>query len=190
MSFRSTEVIPLPSLPGVGAKTAARLNALGVREGRDLLFLLPRAYQDRTHPRPISALEVGRFATLKGQVLTVRERRYRTRKTFEILVTDGQGVVVLKWFRYGRWLPKAMERKHPPGTEVLVSGRVDSFSGALEMHHPDIAGIQEDQGAGIVPVYPLTEGISQHVLRRAVRGALDTLLETVEETIPNEILER
>ncbi len=190
MSFRSTEVIPLPSLPGVGAKTAARLNALGVREGRDLLFLLPRAYQDRTHPRPISALEIGRFATLRGQVLTLRERRYRTRKTLEILVTDGHGVVVLKWFRYGRWLLKAMERKHPPGAEILVSGRVDSFSGALEMHHPDIAGTMEDQGAGIVPVYPLTEGISQHVLRRAVRGALDTLLGTVEETIPREILER
>ena len=122
--------------------------------------------------------------------MSIRERRYRTRRTLEILVNDGQGTMVLKWFRFGRWLKTSMEKKHPPGTEVLVSGRVTSFSGNLEMHHPDIDVPSGSDGGGLVPVYPLTEGVSQQALRRAVKAALSKLLGSVREDIPEHILAR
>ena len=177
----------LTELPGIGNRTAERLNALGVQNPLDLIFLLPRAYQDRTHPQLISAVNEGQFATICGQVMSISERRYRTRRTLEVMVTDGHGVMVLKWFRFGRWLKANIEKKYPPGAQVMASGRITVFSGNLEMHHPDLTELSGEQGRGIVPVYPLAEGISQQVMRRAVRAAVSKLLDTVNDEIPDEI---
>jgi ATP-dependent DNA helicase RecG len=123
---RKSEGMQLTELPGIGDKTAARLESLGYHKAVDLLFLLPRAYQDRTHPQLVPAVTEGQFATISGQVMSISERRYRTRRTLEVMVTDGHGVIVLKWFRFGRWLKTNIENKFPPGTEVLASGRVTS----------------------------------------------------------------
>lgn len=177
----------LTELPGIGDRTAARLEALGIKEALDLVFLLPRAYQDRTNPRIISSLQVGQFATVRGQLISLSERRYRTRRTLEVVVSDGRGVIVLKWFRYGKWLKSNLERRFPPGSQVLASGRVTSFSGTLEMHHPDLNEASEGSGGGIVPVYSLSEGLSQQTVRRAVRTALANIGNGIREIIPDDI---
>jgi len=177
----------LTELPGVGERTAARLKVLGVTKPLDLVFLLPRAYQDRTNPQVIPSLTEGQFGTIRGQIISVSERRYRTRRTLEAMVTDGRGVLVLKWFRFGRWLKESIEKKYPPGTEILASGRITSFSGTLEMHHPDLSVPDADKGGGIVPIYPLAEGISQQTVRRAVHSAVSRLLITVEDGIPEDM---
>jgi len=177
----------LTELPGIGDRTAARLKTLGVRNAQDLVFLLPRAYQDRTHPQLIPAVSEGQYATVSGQVMSVSERRYRTRRTLEITVTDGHGVIVLKWFRFGRWFKANIEKKYPPGTEVLASGKVTSFTGNLEMHHPDLTEASKEEGGGIVPVYPLAEGVSQQMVRKAVQAAVFRILSTVSDEIPDVI---
>jgi len=178
----------LKELPGIGEKTAARFQTLGVRNARDLLFVLPRAYQDRTNPKPISAVTEGQFTTVSGQVMSISERRYRSRKTLEVMLTDGRGVVLLKWFRFNRWMKGNLERKYPPGSEVLASGRMASFQGNLEMHHPDLEDPLGVKGGGIVPVYPPLEGISPRTMRKIVQEAVRRLVETVNEIIPEKIL--
>jgi ATP-dependent DNA helicase RecG len=177
----------LTELPGIGDRTAARLKNLGYHKAADLLFLFPRAYQDRTHPQLVPEVSEGQFATISGQVMSISERRYRTRRTLEVMVTDGHGVIVLKWFRFGRWFKANLEKKYPPGTEVLTSGRVSSFSGNLEMHHPDLTEASSGKGGGIVPIYPLAEGVSQQTLRKAVQAAVSKLLGTVRDEIPDDI---
>ena len=179
--------ILLTDLPGIGGKTAARLESLGIREAIDLVFLLPRAYQDRTHPKLLSEVFVGQFATICGQVMSISERRYRSRKTLEIVVTDGHGVIILKWFRFGRWFKANIEKKYPPGTQVLASGRVTSFSNNLEIHHPDLTETSTEEGGGIVPVYPLVDGVSQQTVRKAIQAAVNRLLDTVTDVIPEDI---
>ena len=187
MEAAKSEGMRLTELPGIGERTAARLEALGVHKARDLVFLLPRAYQDRTNPQLIPAVTEGQFATVSGQIMSVSERRYRTRRTLEVMVTDGHGVIVLKWFRFGRWLKASIEKRYPPGTQVLASGRVTSFSGNLEMHHPDLSEPDTEKGGGVVPVYPLAEGVSQQTLRKAVRAAVSRLLSSVKDEIPEEM---
>lgn len=187
MEAGKSEGMQLTELPGIGDRTAARLEALGVNKALDLVFLLPRAYQDRTNPQLIPAVNEGQFATISGQIMSVSERRYRTRRTLEVMVSDGHGVIVLKWFRFGRWFKANIEKKYPPGTEVLASGKIASFAGNLEMHHPDLTEASREQGGGIVPVYPLAEGVSQQTVRNAVRAAVSRLLSTVSDEIPDEI---
>jgi ATP-dependent DNA helicase RecG len=182
-----SEGMQLTELPGIGERTAARFEALGFHRALDLVFLLPRAYQDRTNPQLISAVNEGQFATVSGQIMSISERRYRTRKTLEVMVTDGHGVILLKWFRFGRWFKGNIEKKYPPGTQVLASGKVTSFSGSLEMHHPDLTEASGEEGGGIVPVYPLSEGISQQTVRKAVQAAVSKLSGTVTDEIPDDI---
>ena len=178
----------LTSLEGIGDKTAGRLGSLGIFRAEDLLFFFPRIYQDRTSPKPISALIPGNFSTVQGQVLSLSERKFHPRGTLEILLTDGRGVVSLKWFRYGKWLRKSLEKKFPPGTIIAASGKVSVYNGKLEIHHPDVALGGSGGDTGIVPIYPLTEGLGQHTIRRGAAAALRRYLPAVKEWIPEEIL--
>lgn len=187
MEYKNPGGIKLIDLQGIGEKSAVRLESLGIRSALDLIYLLPRAYQDRTNPQPISSVVEGQFATICGQIMSISERGYRTRKTFEIMVTDGFGVLLLKWFRYGRWFKKNIEKKFPPGSTILASGRITTFSGNLEMHHPDLSEASGDNSGGIVPIYPLTEGVSQQTVRKAVQAAISKLLDSIDDEIPEKI---
>ncbi len=186
-------VVPLTSLPGVGPRTAERLASLGVRSASDLPFLLPRAWQDRRHPLPFRELVPGAIATARGQVLSLAERRNRARGTLEAVLSDGRSTLVLKWFRHSQWLRDRLAKEFPPGTEVLATGRVELFAGRLEMHHPDLSSSSpgtgdDEEGGGIIPLYPLTAGLTQKTLRRAMRGALEQGLFDADDGIPPQVL--
>lgn len=181
---------PLTVLRGVGGKVAERFRSLGVESVEDLIFFFPRAYQDRRNPQSITSLRAGETTTVRAQVLSVSERRYRRMATLEMMVSDGGGLLILKWFRYGRWLKRNLEKNFPPGCEVIATGRVDLFAGTVEMHHPELVSAGDGNGPGVVPLYPLTEGMSQHVMRRAALGALELMGTGLEDSIPAGILER
>ncbi|UCF29924.1 MAG: ATP-dependent DNA helicase RecG [bacterium] len=181
---------PLTALKGVGDKVARKLESLGIGVVEDLPFFLPRAYQDRTHPQPITSLLPGTVATVRGQVLSLRERRYRRRVTLEMMVSDGRGVLIVKWFHFSRWLKRNLEQRFPVGGEILATGRTDSYAGVLEMHHPDLAEVDEDGGEGIVPIYPLTEGVTQRQMRTIVARALERTLEKIHDPLPERTLQR
>jgi len=171
LPLRETRQHPLTSSPGWAAHRGAAGHP-GVRSASGLPFLLPRAWQDRRHPLPFAALSPGRTATVRGQVLSLGERRTRTRGTLEAVVSDGRSILVLKWFRHNRWLRDRLSKEFPPGTEVLATGRVDLFAGRLEMHHPDLAPASEDEeGEGILPIYPLTAGLTRRRCGRRCGGA-------------------
>ncbi len=179
----------LSSLPGVGPRTAQRLLALGISSLRDLPFLLPRAYQDRRHPLPIAEVQPGSFATVRGQILSLSERRYRSRHVLEAVLSDGRGIVVLKWFRFNRWMRSHLEKEYPPGEEVLAAGRAELFGGNLEMHHPELSRAgDEGEGTGILPIYPLTAGVNQRLLRRAMLAAEARGILEYDDGIPPDIL--
>ena len=181
---------PLTSLRGVGGKISERLEALGIHSVEELPFLLPRAYQDRSRTTSISGLTPGSTATVKGQVMSLTERRYRRRRTLEMMVTDGTGLLVLKWFRFSKWLRTNLESNYPPGKELFATGRLDVFAGSLEMHHPEMQAAEGDEAQGIVPIYPSTEGLNQLVLRRIMSQAVPAVVPGMKEPIPEPVLAR
>lgn len=160
-------------LPGVGPSRAAVLGRLGIRTVGDLLLHLPRTFLDRRSVRAVGSLEPGCLATVSGEVVHVAERRARGgRNLLHALLSDGTGQIDLVFFNAG-FLRARLSR----GARLLATGRVDFFRG-LSMAHPELLfpdGPQDSalESGGMLPVYPLTAGLSQGVMRGLVRRALD-----------------
>jgi ATP-dependent DNA helicase RecG len=160
---------------GVLKRTLPRL---GISTVRDLLFHLPRRYDDLRELHSLGELQWG--VTPDGEVASARAKvesitvaptfRRRVQRTTAIL-RDGTGIAHAVWF--GR---RYIERRLAAGQDVVISGRVRHRNGVLQFEDPDF---QVDDGstllhAGrIVPVYRLTAGLNVARLRAAVREALD-----------------
>ncbi|MBI4557879.1 MAG: ATP-dependent DNA helicase RecG [Candidatus Hydrogenedentes bacterium] len=164
---------PVESLPGIGPKRAELLAALGIRTVFDLLFYFPRDYQDRRAITPISELREGETATIQAEFVKARSIRLRGRNSLaEATLRDGSGEIKATWFGRG-----FLAKTFTPGTRGLFTGPVGKYGGPA-LKNPDyelLSGDEEDRlhTGRIVPIYRLTEGVSQRMLRRWVHTALE-----------------
>lgn len=200
-SSRSILSTPLDQIRGVGPRLLEKLRQMGVSSLEDALYTLPHRYEDRREIRKIAHLRPGRSEVFYGEVLAASETltpRAR-KKIFEVIVSDGSGQVSLKWFRYQRnWL----KSRFSPGKKGLFNGEVKRFGARSEVHHPDVDFLPEkvslqDHLASdplnfgrILPVYPLTEGLSQKVARKIWKDIIETYAPSLVSPIPVDILER
>jgi ATP-dependent DNA helicase RecG len=149
---------------------------IGVGTVRDLLFHLPRRYEDlrqlRT-ARDVRLSDEGTVVTARLVLVDLRvEQTFRRRIQRTIaLLRDETGDVEATWF--GR---RYIERRLRAGDTVVVSGRVRHRGPTVTIDNPEF---QRDDGSDIlhagriVPVYRLTAGLSARTLRTAIRAALD-----------------
>jgi ATP-dependent DNA helicase RecG len=162
---------PVISLNGIGAQTANRLERLGLRTVQDLLFHLPHRYEDRTHVYPISQIVAGMAVLACGQVEFV-DVLPRGRKSLVCKISDGTGALMLRFFHF----TANQHTLFKPGTWLCVFAETRYGMAGLEMVHPDYTVITGPDAAvtdnRLTPVYPLTEGLSQTVIRKAVKQAL------------------
>jgi ATP-dependent DNA helicase RecG len=176
-------------LKGVSRATAARLARLGVRTIRDLLFHFPHRYSDFAHIRPISQLVVGEEQTVLATVWTAGETTMGRRlKGSEAVVGDDTGTLRVIW-----WGQRYVVRQLRPGMRVALSGRVTVFRGQRQMENPEYEPLTSDDlihTARLVPVYPLTEGLSPRVVRRLAKETLDAFADRVPDTMPPSTKER
>src|SRR5690606_27277514 len=102
-------------------------------------------------------------------------------------VQDGTGTLWAIFFNQ----PYLVERLRP-GTDLVLTGRVEIRYGRLEMHNPqyELDPADDDGRGGLLPVYPATAGLSQKVLRASVRQALDVGRDAVEEFLPPALVDR
>lgn len=182
---------PVQYLKGVGPARARQLAALGLSTVTDLLYHFPRAYQDRSQVTPIASVCSGEFATVCGEVLRVRHRRIlrrRVRSVVEVVVGDPTGELGAVWFNQP-YLAKAFR----VGSRLILWGRAGG-RGGRQFLSPEYKIFEEGEDVSentrLMPVYPLTEGLSQKVLRRLIRYALDCLAAKVPEILPDEIRRR
>jgi ATP-dependent DNA helicase RecG len=191
----------LGSIRGVGPRMLPKLAKLGLETVEDALYHLPSRYEDRRQFKPIARLRSGQQEVFLGQVLAAGETttsRSR-RRIFEVIVGDESGQISLKWFRYRKpWLQK----RFPIGQQAVFIGEVKPFGATREIHHPDAEllpeGIDPKQllekdplnYGRILPVYPLTEGLSQKQARKIWYPLVHDNAEFVVSRIPEEILLR
>ncbi len=174
-------------LKGVGPARARALANLGVTTARDLLYLFPRDYVDRTRVTPLAEVRVGDDVTVEGTVgEIVSERKRRGRTLVTALLSDETGDILLKWFN-----APYVANKIEAGDRVVASGKL-KFYQAPELVNPefDVVGRGPDAESfgGIVPVYPLSAGLTQRAMRRAAREALDALADDLPEPLPAAVL--
>lgn len=178
---------------GVGPKGAALFSRLGIHTVRDLLFYRPRGWQDRTRLIPIKDAAAGQAGMFLGQVLEAGLRRSGYgRSVFEVFLSDGTGGITLVWFNQ----PYVAGRLE--GAERLVVwGKVKEYKGAKQIVSPEYEIIDGEEGeaeiegvdhGGIVPVYGLTEGLTNRRIRRVVSACLAKYLEAVEDWLEEEYL--
>ena len=179
-------------LSGVGAQTLSRLEKLGIRVIRDLIFHLPLRYEDRTRIHPIGRLVAGMTVLICGRVEFI-DILPRARKSLICRISDETGFITLKFFHFSANQHNALR----PGTLISCFAEVRYGFGGLEMIHPDYQVITnsdtEVTHTCLTPVYPLTEGLSQAILRKVVKQALSFWRDEPElliDWIPASILKK
>ncbi|MBO4547673.1 MAG: DEAD/DEAH box helicase, partial [Abditibacteriota bacterium] len=170
------------NLSGVGPKAAARLAKLGIRSTRDLCEHYPMRYEDRSRVYSIGALPFDTPVSVRGTLISVGKRQTRRRNITLITagITDGLDTLRLVWFN-GNYLLTRLQKLQGKEVTVYGSATMDSYgpvmTGADVLEDPDTDEV-------IVPVYNLTDGISQNQMRRFVRDALAYEREFYHETLP------
>jgi ATP-dependent DNA helicase RecG len=178
--------IPIQFIKGVGPAKAKLLANLGVTSVEDLLYLFPHRYEDRSQFTPIAMVQPGVPQTVCGQVMTARRNFYSKNRAVEVVVQDKSGRISCVWFNQPYLVNIFKE-----GQEIVLYGRVDIFKNRLQMVVPDFELIAtEDRSLNmgrIVPVYPLTKGITQRYLRKLMDQCLDLHGRDLQDILPEKI---
>ncbi len=178
-------------LKGVGPARKKFFENLGVFTVEDLFYLFPRRYEDRRKITPISQLKPGEWHVVKGEVAAKGGRwTYINKKhLFEIVLMDDKSRVSCTWFNQ-----PYLENCFHPGDQVIVYGKVEVFNHKLQIISPEyeILRSQEElrNSARIVPIYPLTRGITQKYLRKVMAHALERYAAELIEVVPELIRHR
>lgn len=168
------ESTPVQFLKGVGPKLGDLLKRRGIATVDDLIHFYPRTYEDRRAVRSIRSLVADQVVSIKAQVLKVRSMPLgkSSRRIWEVIVGDSTGRIACKYFR----IPyKGYFDRFESHQQVRVIGKVISYRGTLEFHHPDLhaVGDGEENVDQLVPIYTELEGISSSKFEKLVQAAFN-----------------
>jgi ATP-dependent DNA helicase RecG len=177
------------TINGVGPRIAELLAKKGLFTIEDLLYFLPRRYEDRRVICRIPELMPGSRQTISGKITHADMRVYGKRRIFDVSVDDGHGILRAKWFR-GR--ESFLRGTFTLGRRIILTGQISRLPFEKEMIHPDyeILDDNEDQLLNfkrIVPIYSETEGLRQKTLRRIMWQVVRDYAHLLRNPIPDEI---
>lgn len=168
---------------GVGPERMRLLARLEIHTVGDLLLHRPRRYEDRRKFRPIRELQLEEAATVRGRIIAAGVKRWKmgARSRFECVLDDGTARLHCRWWQAQSWMPDW----YAVGREFLVYGKPNSLK-PRNMDHPETELIEpgEDEYIHvnrIVPIHPLTEGLTARVMRAMVWSALEQFEGAVPE---------
>jgi len=180
---------PVRYLKGVGPQRAKLLKRLGVETIGDLLHFYPRRYEDRRNLKTLAEVIPGEKVVVQVQVVGnpfTEERKHLL--ITKVPVGDATGRAFLVWFNQ-----PYMEKKFRIGQRLFVFGKATQVFGQLTFQTPEVEEITGDanlQVGRLVPVYPLTEGLSQNFVRSLVQETVWRTIDRLEETLPETVRQR
>jgi len=191
-------------IKGVGPRISKLLNKLGVYSVHDLFHFFPRAYIDYQKQVPIKDLRLDEAVTIVAKIKGLGCYDPPKRKNLSIItfaIHDSTGKITISRF-VSRKLSKIMttqyKKQYPINTEVVCAGTVsyDKFTRSYSLSNASIEKVNQNDDSEaslntsrIVPVYPLTEGITAELMRKATSNALQSHGELIIETLPKEMLQ-
>lgn len=175
-------------IKNIGEQRQKRLNGLGIYSVEDILEYFPRNYEDRSVISPISELVpnssagfVAKFAdkpalTMRGKLKIVRARLY-----------DKTGGIDAVWFNQ-----PYLKNSFNVGSQYWFFGKITEKLGMLQVESPEWELYDPQKrslsNGRIIPVYPLTQGLTQKVLRSVIKQALDEAGNEIKEFLPPDII--
>jgi len=175
---------PVTALWGVGSERAAELARLDIHTIEDLLLHKPRRYEDRRKFLAIADLKLKEPATVRGKIIAAGTKRWRKgeRALFECILDDGTAHLHCRWWQSYPW----MEEYYTTGREFLVYGKPESLR-PRTIDHPETERIESGEDEfihvnRIVPIHPLTEGLTARVMRTLIWRALERYEAAITET--------
>ncbi len=183
-TLKTSEKIGL--LNGVGSAREALLERLSIRTVGDMLMHVPARFLDRRTIIPIAELRLGTDAVVSGRITGLSRRPRGRGPSFSAVLSDHSGSITLTFFRPG--FPGS---KLQQGMDVIACGRIDSYKG-YTIVHPELYFNEEAAGAvkapGMLPVYRLTAGLTQGVMRKLAASALDAVKNSMADILPDELI--
>lgn len=189
---------PVRYLKGVGPYKSEQLARLGIKTIRDAFFYLPYRYENRTSPCKIAELKINTACIVIGKVIKsgilIPNSKSRL-KIFELVISDGSGIIRAKWFNQ-TYLEKVFKK----GQQVVIYGVVKYYPTGFEMHNPEYEILDSDDlnfdekisvgihTGRIVPIYRLTEGLSQKQIRSIIYNIITNYLDYLSDPMPEEII--
>ena len=176
----------ITTLKGVGPKKAEAFARLGIETVEDLIFAFPRIYEDRKNIVPIEKLKEGETALFIGEVDVIRPGGYyrgRGSRVLRMLATDDTGSIEVVFFN-AAYLAKTIHK----GDRLAFYGKPVYNRDRLQVVHPQFEKADNAE-TGILPVYPLTSGITQREMRR-LQKLVRPLYSQVEDILSSETIRR
>jgi len=176
----------ITTLKGVGPKKAEAFARLGIETVEDLIFAFPRIYEDRKNIIPIAQLREGETALFIGEVDVIRPGGYyrgRGSRVLRMLATDDTGSIEVVFFN-AAYLAKTIHK----GDRLAFYGKPVYNRDRLQVVHPQFEKADKAE-TGILPVYPLTSGITQREMRR-LQKLVRPLYSQVEDILSEETIHR
>jgi ATP-dependent DNA helicase RecG len=180
----------LADLPGIGpqrAKLLAKLDLVTIEDA--LVRHLPLRHEDRSQVIPLGRITVGEARTCAGTIAGISPPpRGRGRMPLVVTIRDASGFLNCAWFNQP-YLARVLKR----GQRLIVHGKVQPYGrGPLQMLVKDFEVVEDGEDellhAGrLVPVYPLTEGLTQRPLRRLKKRLVDGWADRLEDPLPDRV---
>jgi len=170
---------PITKLTQIGVRRAEALSDYQINSLRELVFYFPRKHLDRTNVTLIKDVSRGHKFNIVGKVETLGENPTRYKKIFQVIITDGTGLLTLTWFNSIRFIKKLFKK----GDTVAVHGKVEWYNGFV-INHPEFDRLDHNDNptntGSIIPIYSLTNelrsaGIEQRIIRKIILQALDSV---------------
>ena len=173
---------PLNEFPGVGQVRARALARLGLETAGDVLRYVPRSYEDRTKVSSIAAAPEGEAVCVPAMVAQT-PRVAHIRKGLELTkvkVVDQVSAMTVVFFNQS-YVKDALR----PGASYVFYGKVEGYGRARQMTNPAFEAEGKGRFTGrIMPVYPLTQGVSNNLLAGLIQRVLAGCLDGLPETLP------
>jgi ATP-dependent DNA helicase RecG len=179
---------PVSTLPGVSTAYTARLRRLEIDTVGDLLYHFPHRYDDYSSLKPINQLEYGDETTVVGTIWETRSRKSRGgREIITSVIADASGTIEAVWFNQ-----PYLVRQLRAGRRIVLSGQVDEYLGRLIFHSPVWEPLEREliHTARLVPIYPLTRGITARWLRRLLKRVVDHWAPRLKDYLPETVRQR
>jgi ATP-dependent DNA helicase RecG len=193
MAARYTLETEVQYVKGVGTKLAQVLSKLNIYTLGDLLFHLPRRYEDRRQFRKIAHARPGDAVTVSGKLVTVDNVKVRNLTLTKAYLDDGSGVLELVWYNQPYMKDTLTKLRN---SQIVAYGIIKESPYGLQMETPEWEDLPDGADPDsllsvnrIVPIYPLTEGIRQKRMRQIIWNAVQ-YAHLAPEILPRSVRER